>query len=470
MSRLMPIALLALASSAAAVPGLKAVRQTDEAVNATAVSKVTLSPIPAPHKPDCLIPQTNVSLDYGLGNTNLAAVNITLFTDYPTILLETIANLTTIDCSADSVAITFDNAQDLDDAYTHWSSHDKLLFITNHLGDCDPEFERGFFLAGAFTAQNSSLTLTATAEKTNAHNSSSYMKTQFHGLPAASSVNPARRDVVIDPGKLTYNSTWDLQSQVLYKYDPYITVTAQSGQLDLAVGLSGYLEFDIWALSLDALHVDFETQVKSDLVLELGVTASYNNTFAYTPGGLVYNIVNVPGIISFGPELLFSVGAAVDVAAAVDVVLDVGSEITNGTVHVDFVDWNATAQTGWEPTYHANVNVSGKAEVAVSPFVSFTVGIELELLGGALDLSGGLTPKASFPTTVTLDASQNVGAGSGENTTVSQPGGESAAACENGAAVFSDFEFNLTAFVTQWYEQVIYDVKVPIADKCHSWA
>lgn len=294
------------------------------------------------------------------------------------------------------------------------------------------------------------------------------MKTQFHGLPAASTVNPAKRDVVIDPGKLTYNSTWNLPSQVLYEYDPYVTVTAQSGQLDLAVGLSGYLEFDVLGLSLDVLSVDFETQIKSDLVLELGVTAPYNNTFAYTPDALAYYIVNVPGIITFGPELLFSIGADLDVAAAVDVVLDVGSEIENGTVHIDFVDWNATAAAGWEPTYHANVNISEKAEVAVSPFVSFTVGVEFELLGGALDLSGGLTPKASFPTTVTLDAGQDVGAGSGENTTVSQPGGEGT--CENGAAVVSDFEFSLTAFVTQWYKQVIYDVKVPIADECYSWA
>lgn len=295
------------------------------------------------------------------------------------------------------------------------------------------------------------------------------MKTQFHGLPAASTTDPTRRDIIIDPDKLTYSNSWSLPSQVLYEYDPYVTVTAQSGQLDLSVGLSGYLEFDVGALSLDALHVDFETAIRSDLVLELGVTAPYNTTFAYTPEGLVYYIVNVPGIITFGPELLFSVGADLDVAAAVDVVLDVGAEIENGTVHIDFVDFDATNAAGWEPTYHANVNISEKAEVAVSPFVSFTVGVEFELLGGALDLSGGLTPKASFPTTVTLDAGQGIGAGSGENTSVTQPGG-GATACTNGAAVVSDFEFSLTAFVTQWYNQVIYDVKVPIADECYSWA
>lgn len=294
------------------------------------------------------------------------------------------------------------------------------------------------------------------------------MKTQFHGLPAASTTDPTRRDIIIDPSKLTYSNTWSLPSQVLYEYDPYVTVTAQSGQLDLSVGLSGYLEFDVGALSLDALHVDFETSIKSDLVLDLAVTAPYNTTFAYAPDGLVYYIVNVPGIITFGPELLFSVGADLGVAAAVDVVLDVGAEIDNGTVHIDFVDFDATNAAGWEPTYHANVSLSEKAEVAVSPFVSFTVGVEFELLGGALDLSGGLTPRASFPTTVTLDAGQEIGAGSGGDTSVTQPGG-GAAECANGAAVVSDFEFSLTAFVTQWYNQVIYDVKVPIADECYSW-
>lgn len=172
MSCLFSIAVLALAGSAAAAPSFKAARQTDDTVNATVVSNVTLSPIPAPAKPDCLVPQSNVTIDYGLNNTDLAAVNITLSTNYPTILLETISNLTNVDCSSDSVAITFNDAEDLDDAYAQWSSHEKLLLITNHMGDCDTEFERGFFVAGTYTADVASLTLTATTEKTNVNGAS----------------------------------------------------------------------------------------------------------------------------------------------------------------------------------------------------------------------------------------------------------------------------------------------------------
>jgi hypothetical protein len=294
------------------------------------------------------------------------------------------------------------------------------------------------------------------------------MTTQFHGLPAATSADPSKRDIVVNPDKLKYSNTWSLPSTVLYEYDPYVTVTAQSGQLDLSVGLSGYLEFDVGKLHLDALHVDFETSTSSDLVLELAVGAPYNGHFAYAPTGLVYYVVNVPGIITFGPELLFSVGADLDVGAAVDVVLDVGAEISNGTVHIDFVDWNSTGAAGWEPTYHANLTLTEKAKVSVDPYVEFTVGVEFKLLGGALDLSGGLTPRATFPTTVTLDAGQAIGAGSGANTSVTQPGAGSSN-CTNGAGVSSDFDFSLTAFVTQWYKQVIYNVEVPIADECYSW-
>jgi hypothetical protein len=157
-------AALALAGSAAAGTCRKTPRQ--DSVPASVVSNVTLTPIPAPAKADCLVPQSNVTLNYGLNNTAQAALNISLATNYPTILLETIANLTTVDCSSDSVALTFSNAQELANAYAQWSAHDKLLLITNHMGDCDTEFERGFFVAGTYTADASSLTLTATTEKT----------------------------------------------------------------------------------------------------------------------------------------------------------------------------------------------------------------------------------------------------------------------------------------------------------------
>lgn len=161
---------LALAGSAAAAhPGVKATRQTSEATNVTAASNITLSPIilASTNIPtaDTLAPQTNVTLPYGLNGTDF--VNLTFTTSSSAVVLESVESLASVDCSSDSVSLTFDNVDDLTSAYTEWSAYDQLLFVTNHMGDCDTELERGFFLAGEFASNETTFTLVATAEKKN---------------------------------------------------------------------------------------------------------------------------------------------------------------------------------------------------------------------------------------------------------------------------------------------------------------
>lgn len=294
------------------------------------------------------------------------------------------------------------------------------------------------------------------------------MRANFTGLPGQSTVvtpSKTKRDIIIDPGAVSVSAEWDLPSLTLYEYDPYVTATANSGSLALGVSLDGYLDFDIWSFSLDALYVDASASVSAALELELAINAPYNDTFSYSDG-VEYYIVNVPGILTFGPELSFAVGAGVSVDAAVDVIVDIGAEITNGTLHLDFVG-DETAAAGWTPTFYANLTLTEEAEVGVSPFVSVTVGLDFEILGGLLDLSGGLTPKVEFPVTATLEAGQVVTGTTGKNLTVTQVG--DGGSCSNGVEVVSDFEFTLDAFVTQFWSSTLYSVTVPIADDCYTW-
>lgn len=166
MVNIIALASLGLAGSAlAAHPGLKAVRQTSD-TNVTAATNITLSPIVLndTHSTiDYLTPQNNVTLVYGLNTTEY--VNVTLTTDSFAILLEAISSLAAVDCSADSVSMTFDNVGDLGTAYSTWSGYDGLVLVTNHMGDCDPEFERGMFVTGGFTSYAANLTLVASAQK-----------------------------------------------------------------------------------------------------------------------------------------------------------------------------------------------------------------------------------------------------------------------------------------------------------------
>lgn len=486
MATLLSIASLVLAGKAlAAHPGLGARQLASDGSNVTVASSLTLTPIVlnTTTTPTELVPKTNVTLSYGVNNT--INVNVTLIVS-STILLENVHSLTTVDCEPDYVVLSFNSTDALNAAYDEWSVYDDLVFITNHLGDCDTELERGFFLATSFAIDDSSLV--ATIQKTNVTNIAckslrplptsttsltelppAHMRANFTGLPGHSTTlvpGTAKRDITIDTEAVNVSSVWELPEVTLFEDASYIKATANSGSLTVAVILDGYLDFDVWSFSLDELYVDITTTAAIDLALELAVTAPYNDTFSYSDG-VEYYIVDVPGLLTFGPALSYAVGASIAADEALNIVLDVGAELTDATLHLDFVG-DETAAGAWEPTYHANLTLSQEAVVEVTPFASVTVGLDFEILGGLLDLSGGLTPKVSFPVIASLEATEVVSAVDGQNVTVASVSGSGT--CTNALQVVSDFEFTLDAFVTQFFEVELYSVTVPIADECYSWA
>lgn len=208
-----------------------------------------------------------------------------------------------------------------------------------------------------------------------------------------------------------------------------------------------------------------EVNTTSDLILELDIDVPYNKTFSYEKA-LDFYAVNIPGVLSFGPDISFSIGAEVDASAGVGVELDLSSNITNGTITLDYTG-NLTATGSWEPTFDISVTISEAAGVAVRPFVTTLVALEFEILGGAHNASGGIAPQSSFPTTISLAAEQEIGGGKGENVTITEAG---SAGCETGVEVVSDFDFALDAFVTgRWDDEYAFNVSIPVLDQCFAW-
>lgn len=166
MATLITMASLAV-SAMAACSGPRCIRQVTDATNVTVASNMTLTPINSttPSNGNPFTPKSNVTLPYGLDDTNY--VNITL-TVASAVLLETIDSLAAVVCATDSVTLSFNSTDSLDAAYSAWSTYSDLVLITNHFGDCDTEYERSFFVAASFAISNS--TLVATAEKTAVRN------------------------------------------------------------------------------------------------------------------------------------------------------------------------------------------------------------------------------------------------------------------------------------------------------------
>lgn len=161
MAGTLAVALLAMTGSVIAVPSPKFRRQTDDA----AASNVTLAPVVALNSPGALTPSVNVTLPYGYDTTGDSMVNVSLTTTSASLLLESISSVISVDCTLDSVSVRFDSADDLVSAYSQWSTHAQLVLITNHMGDCDSEIERGFFTADNFSMDADTLILVATAQK-----------------------------------------------------------------------------------------------------------------------------------------------------------------------------------------------------------------------------------------------------------------------------------------------------------------
>lgn len=201
------------------------------------------------------------------------------------------------------------------------------------------------------------------------------------------------------------------------------------------------------------LEVYLETNTTSDLVLDFDFYVPYNGTFAYTQSVDKY-LVDIPGVLSFGPEIYFEIGADVAADAGVDVILDLSSAIDNGTFTLDYTG-NLSYSGSWKPTFDINVNISEEAAVEVTPYVTSTFQLDFEILGGEYNVSGGVSPSSKFPTEISLAAEQDVG---------------KRASCDNGLSVDSDFDFTLFAFVSGlWDEEYLYNKTVSVLDSCISF-
>ena len=113
-----------------------------------------------------IVPQANVSLYYGsAGAEEPGSINMTLAMNTPTVVLEYVSAITNVDCSDDGLTVTFNDTASFERAVTEWTGLDDFVLVTNHMGDCDAEFERGFFLATDVAADAPTRTVVVTAAK-----------------------------------------------------------------------------------------------------------------------------------------------------------------------------------------------------------------------------------------------------------------------------------------------------------------
>ena len=168
-------------------------------------------------------------------------------------------------------------------------------------------------------------------------------------------------------------------------------------------------------------------------------------------------------MIELGPALKFAVDAEIYASEAVTLTTDLTVGLVDGNVHVDLLTQSNTATSGWVPTQSASANISGQAEAQLNPTASLTVEIAINIFGGLIDLSTGLTAKPGFTNDFILTAAEGVDLSGVQKLTTN-------GTCQEGLEIESNFVFSVDAFATEWYSTELYSVNVPILKECFSWA
>ncbi|POR31377.1 Uncharacterized protein TPAR_08413 [Tolypocladium paradoxum] len=447
---------------------------TDDAAPAgnDGADDTVLSPVPNPEADATdlrnIAPATNVSLNWGSRRSGL--VNVSLEMKHPTVLLEEIAAVAAVDCEPASVTVAFSRADAFDEAVAAWPVDGRFVLVTNHVGDCDADNERGVFLARGITSDSDTLTVVALAERSDINSTAGFAEISFSSIPVHS-----KRAIDLGNGLAVSHALSLPPATKLYSYhrdNPSVDVhvTADNADLSMDVVFSGKLRYSIVGAELHELSVDMDAHASVDLGLTASLTANFNTKFAYEAPPLSYSIVKVPGIISLGPALDFAIGGEVAANAAVSVTTDLSAKMADGHFHLDFLDRSRSSATGWRPVFHAAANVSGRAAVSMDPYVDVTAKLEFQLLGGAVDLSGGMTARPRFNNDLTLNGNQHFDATWRRRDDAVSGSAGAYAGCAQGFGIKSGVEFRVIAFVTQWWEETVYSVDAPIAHKCYPWA
>ncbi|KAK1989014.1 hypothetical protein LZ30DRAFT_576966 [Colletotrichum cereale] len=427
------------------------------AVNTTTVLRPVLRPECDKKDPANLVPSKDITLSYGAADDSLVSVSLAM--KYPSVVLEEVAAIASVACADASITVSFNETAAFQQTSRQWRALDDFVMVTNHQGGCDVDDERGFFLVDTVSWDEASLQVVANAHKSDVANTATSTEISFSNVP----VQNAKRDVATDENGLHITNKLALPAATtLFSYDPYVTITADEASLTSNMTFSGKLKYTVVPPKVEQLELDIDTYFGAALGLTVDVKAPYSGNFTYDPEDLGYNFVDIPGIIKLGPSLGFAIGVELEADAAASITTDFGLTFPDAKLHLDLVDSAATSATGWDPVWSANANITQKAAVGVNPYVDLGVGLVFEILGGAVDLSSGVTTRSKLVNDFTLSASQEAGTG---GTGI----GQDNTGCQEGFAIKSDFFFSVVGFATQWWTQELWNVEVPVADVCYTW-
>ncbi|GFF32048.1 hypothetical protein IFM46972_03417 [Aspergillus udagawae] len=390
-------------------------------------------------------PAPAISLYYQAVNSSSIGALVQADLYLPSIVLEDINDLSSVACSAESVTVTFNSSTTFNQAYSSWRRAD-LLLVTNHLGNCDAEAERGIYHAKSLLFDASTLTITASTSKTNLQEQAKAVTIAF-GQPVPSQHKrqlAASVDLAWSGDLIRTNS---------------LTIHADKATLDAAITIDGIIAYNIETKTATTLGLDIAVALDSTLSLSVSAGGSFlRNVYTYRWSPVAAAGFSIPGILTVGPMLDLNVGVDLGMNGTAEVSSNM-TMATNGLFHLDLLNMTDSSASGVAPTATTTSRLDTAADVQLDPFVGAEVGVTVNLFEGLLDLSSGLAARATVVNVFNVDADMVVG-DDGNVTMV--PPADWSGGCQNGYWFTSDFWFNVTARMTAMFTADLYHLDMPL--------
>ncbi|KKY36371.1 putative isoamyl alcohol [Diaporthe ampelina] len=458
-----------IASVAYAAPFSSAVRSRSDDAATEQPAKLRLVPVSNANRSAFgvgrhVAPTKNLDLAWKTPD-EASLVSVNLLMRHPAVTLEDIDDVAAVDCIGQTrVAVTFSDKGAFDEALTAWSGlNDSFVMVTNHQGDCDAELERSFFVADTDTLASfeSNLTIIAKAEKSDVHSTADSTEISFNSVATATN-QVDKRGISLNKEGLTIAYDWALPSDQTIVDTSYVKIQLNKAEINNSVTYAGHLKWELLKGVTD-FTIDIDKSMHHHANLTIEVDGVYDQSWSWSPAGLTYSVIDIPGILSLGPSAGVSIGGEVTATAGGAVTVDMTSAMPNGSIHMDMVHWDQSTSYGWTTEKQATYNTTEQAQLTLKPFIDFTVEFACELFGGLLDLSTGVTAEPAFPFITTATATQYHNATGG----IAYP--NSTETCANGLSEEIDFVFTITAFATQFLSVKLYEYKAELYKGCLSW-
>ncbi|KAK7750738.1 hypothetical protein SLS62_007289 [Diatrype stigma] len=403
-----------------------------------------------------------VHLGYGL-DTHTSLVDVALHVNHPTILLEAMDAVASLNCSASSVAMTFASP----DTFEHsaralssleWSELDNVLFIVKQLGSDETEHERSFFLADRIHWDNGTFSLVASGQRKNVSDIASEVGVTFFEMPAS----PNHEDVVWQPTLLDLSGSSGLSDNTVLFSGDDLSATAEKAHVSAGVSITGYIDYHFLGGGLQEAYFDMNAGFNASLALALNATVPVSHGFSYTIPGLSWSLFHIPFICDVGPTVEFNVGVDVGVDVPVSIATDMSLEIRDGHIHLDLVNGDESHVGDWQPQHTSSANITAGAKNAVihvSPYLEFTAKLGIDFFSWELD--GGITAQPKFSNEFGVSQAREADGGREVGSLLTAN-----PACTGGSEFHSKLQFSIFAFITSLFRKELYHVEQPIKDGC----